>query len=82
MSFVKNLASDLLRGGLLGIGLGALLGKKKKGPIQPQQVTRDDAATEAARDQELARRRGAYADYTAGGGGEPIGGIGRFVAGS
>lgn len=77
MSFVATAL-----GGLLGRGLFGLFAKKKKGPIQPQAVTRDDAVAEAARDRELAQRRGARADYAAGGSGEPIGGFGRFVPGS
>lgn len=77
MSFVTKAI-----GGLLGAGLAGLFGKKPKKLIQPQQVTRDEAALEAARDDELARRRGARADREAGGGGEPVGGVGRFIVGS
>ena len=81
MSFIPK----LLGGGLLGLALGGLFGKKKKPDIiQPRSVTRDDAAGEAARDQELARRRGAAADRSAGAGASMGGGagIGSFVVGS
>jgi hypothetical protein len=73
-----------MAGGLLGSALFGLLGKKKKKPdvIQPKPVTRDDAAEEAAREKELARRRGARADYEAGGSAGGPGGFGRFVPGS
>lgn len=79
MSFLKTVV-----GGLLGSSLFGLLGKKKKDPevIQPKAVTRDDAAEQAARERELSKRRGASADYNAGGGGAGPGGFGRFVAGS
>ena len=79
MSFVAKIA-----GGLLGNALFGLIGKKKKQPdvIQPKAVTRDDAAEQAARERELAHRRGARADYDAGGGGSGPGGFGRFVPGS
>lgn len=76
MSFLAPL------GGLFGLGIAALTGKKKKPRQALKPVTRDDAALEAERADELARRRGARSDRTDGGGGEPAGGLGRLVVGS
>lgn len=71
-----------LAGGLLGgQAIKALTGGKKQTVVQPGPATRDDAAIEAARDMELARRRGATADRVSRGS-EPVGGLGRLVAGS
>jgi hypothetical protein len=70
-------------GGLLGMGIGALFGKKRKQQVvQPRIATRDDAALEAEREEELARRRGASADRIVGASGEPAGGLGRLIVGS
>lgn len=72
-----------LLGGVLGLGLGGLFGRKKR-PALPKPATRDDAANEAAREQDLARRRGASADRIVGsvGGASSAGGIGRLIPGS
>jgi hypothetical protein len=78
MAFLKK-AAGFLAGGLIGGLLG--LRSKKKEVIQPKAVTRDDAAREAARDEELMKRRGASADRIVSGG-EPAGGIGRLIVGS
>lgn len=80
MSLVKSVGKFL--GGLLGAGVAGLFGKKPRTPIAPRPVTRDDAALEAARDLDRARRRGAAADRATGSGGEPAGGLGKLVIGS
>lgn len=77
MSFVKKIA-----GGLLGLGIGALFGRRRSNEVRERQVTRDDAAREAALGDELARRRGAAADRIKVAGGEPAGGFGKFIVGS
>lgn len=81
MSFVTKALKKGI-GGLLGVALGGLIGKKKRTIVQPSSVTRDEAQLEAERSEELARRRGARADRETGTGGEPVGGLGRFVTGS
>lgn len=65
---------------LISGGVGVLTGPKKR-PLQPGPVTRDDAALEADRADELARRKGAAADRIVGGSGG-VGGIGRLIPGS
>lgn len=83
MSFVKKAVKGLFGGGLLGLGINALFGGKKKQQLAlPRPATRDDAAELAARDAELARRRGAGADRIPGASGEPTGGLGRLIMGS
>ncbi len=82
MGFLGNAAKVLLKGGLLGAGVGALFGSKRKDPPRQQQVTRDDARTEAERNKALAKRRGAAADRIPGASGEPVGGFGNFIVGS
>lgn len=75
-------AAPWLAGGLLGgQAIKALAGGKKQTVAQPGPATRDDAALAAARDAELARRRGAAADRVSTGS-EPVGGLGRLVLGS
>lgn len=55
-----------LAGGLLGSAAKAVIGGKKKKPVQPlPQVSRDDAAA-SIRDDELLRRRGGAADMITG----------------
>lgn len=84
MSFLKKVGRTIisgLGGGLLGLGLSALFGKKKQQPALPPPVTRDDAATLAAREDEIRRRKGASADIVAGSGSAP-GGIGKLIVGS
>lgn len=80
MSFLGGAAR--LIGGLLGGGLLGLFGKKQKPLALPKPATRDDAVLEAERDKELAARRGASANRSAGAGGEPAGGLGRLIVGS
>lgn len=81
MSFLAGAAKGAF--GLLGLGLNALFGGKKKQPVAlPRPATRDDAAMLAERDAELARRRGARADRIPGASGEPAGGLGRMIVGS
>ena len=80
---VKSLGKFVLGGGVLGLGLNALTGKKKKPPTPLPQATRDDAEAIAARDDALRLRRGSAADLLLGGGAEPGGSaLGRFVLGS
>lgn len=81
---VKGLGKFVLGGGLLGLGVNALFGgKKKKPPVALPQATRDDAEALAARDDALRLRRGSAADQLLGGGAEPgAGTLGRFVLGS
>lgn len=81
---VKSLGKFVLGGGVLGLGINALSGKKKKKPPTPlPQATRDDADAIAARDDALRLRRGSAADLLLGGGAEPGGSaLGRFVLGS
>lgn len=81
MGFVTKALKGGL-GGLLGLGIGSLLGKKKRQVVQPGAVTRDEAQLQADRERDLARRRGARADREDGGGGEPLGGLGRLIVGS
>ncbi len=84
MGFLKGVGKAIgsfLGGGLLGLGVN-LFSKKKKQPLLPRPATRDDAAIEAARDKELAARRGAAADRIVGASGEPAGGLGRLIVGS
>lgn len=72
-----------LAGGLLGgAAIKELTRKPKQTVAQPGPATRDDAALLAARDMELARRRGAAADRRVSGSGEPVGGLGRLIVGS
>lgn len=71
-----------LAGGILGGAAIKELTKKKPVVAQPGPATRDDAAGLAARDAELARRRGASADRRVTGSGEPVGGLGRLIVGS
>ncbi len=80
MGFVKKIAR--FAGGLLGLGIGGLFSRGKKRVVQPGPVTRDEAMLEADREEELARRRGARADRSMGGGSEPAGGLGRLIVGS
>lgn len=80
MSFLKGVVGSVF-GGLLGKSLFSLF-KKPKTALLPKPVTRDDAREQAAREDELRKRRGAAADRDAGGGGEPVGGLGRFIPGS
>ena len=79
MSFMKKVLP--FAGGLLGAGVASLFGAGKKAPALPRPATRDDAAMIAARDAELARRRGARADRIPGASGEPAGGLGRMITG-
>lgn len=79
MSFLSGVARAAT--GLLGLGVGALFSKRKREPRQ-RQVTRDDAAREAAQADALARRRGAAADRVTGASGEPAGGFGNLIRGS
>lgn len=83
MSFVTKAIGGLFGSGLFGLA-GKLLGgrKKDKPAALPRIATRDDAAIEAQREQELARRRGAQFDRIPGSGGEPVGGLGRLISGS
>lgn len=78
MSFIKKALGSGL-GGILG---GLLFAKKAKPKALPGPVTRDDAALEAQREAELARRRGGQADRITGASGEPAGGLGRLIRGS
>jgi hypothetical protein len=78
MSFVKKALTGLLGGSILGL----FKGSKRKPIALPRPATRDDAAIEAAREQELARRRGAQFDRIPGASGEPVGGLGRMIIGS
>lgn len=84
MSFVKKAVRGL--GGLLGRGIAAVFGGKRfaqqQQPALPRPATRDDAAREAEREQELARRRGQQFDRISGASGEPVGGLGRLIVGS
>lgn len=62
---VVGLAKGLLGGGLLGAGIKAIAGKKKKpAPVGLPPATRDDAAVSL--DDELLRRRGGAADILTG----------------
>ena len=81
---VKGLGKFVLGGGLLGLGINALAGKKKKPPVALPQATRDDAEAMAARDDALRLRRGSAADLLTGAAGAEPGGsaLGRFVLGS
>lgn len=81
MSFLKGAFKSVLgiAGGVLGLGIKSLLGKKKT-PALPAPVTRDEAREDAEREQEMARRRGASANIVAGSGAP--GGLGRLVVGS
>lgn len=70
-------------GGILGAGVKAIIGGKKKSVGPAPIPTRDDARAQAERDLLLARRRGAAADIISGASGEPAAGqIGRLVVGS
>lgn len=70
-----------LAGGLVGGAAIKSLTAKKPQVAQPGPATRDDAAIVAARDAELARRRGAKADRISTSS-EPVGGLGRLIPGS
>lgn len=86
MSIIKSIFKGVgkLAGGLLGIGIGSLFGKKKALPAPLPQATRDDAEVLASREQELRRRRGAAADMLTGSGGSEasMGSIGKLVVGN
>lgn len=66
MKQVVGLAKGILGGGLLGVGIKALTGgkKKKPAPVALGPATRDDAAVSL--DDELLRRRGGAADILTG----------------
>ena len=82
-SIGKKVGKFVLGGGVLGLGLKALTGKKKKPPTPLPQATLDEADVMAARDDALRLRRGSAADLLLGGGAEPGGSaLGRFVLGS
>lgn len=66
MAFVKKAVKFVTGGGLLGLGLKAVLGGGKKKAIAqpgaPLVATRDDAAATLAAEDALRRRRGGAAD--------------------
>lgn len=85
MSVLGKLLKSVFVGPLLSAGAGLLgIGKKKAPAIAPPPIAARDVARDvAARDLELARRRGGAADIISGASGEPAAGsIGRLVVGS
>lgn len=66
MKAIGKIGKFILGGGILGAGVKALVGGKKKKPMQPlPQVSREDALAQMA-DDELLRRRGGAADMLTG----------------
>jgi hypothetical protein len=79
---IGGIGKFLLGGGLLGMGIKALV-KQPKQLAPPAIPTRDDAAAAAAADDELQRRRGAQADIITGTrGAEALPTAGRLVRGN
>lgn len=80
---VLGIAGTFLTGGLAGLGMKALSGKKPAAASPLPQAQRDDVAALAEREDELRRRRGASADIITGSGGaEATGRPGKFVLGN